>query len=465
MFLCLCLRGRTIERRIARFATTGRRISSSLCNGRRTVSSSKRAGTIVYSQIELDSHADTIVCGSNCAIISYTGKECDVAPYTDAYESIKSVPIVQAGTAWDNPETGETVILILNEAIWMADKLEHTLVNPNQLRAFGISVQDNPFSDAPIYIATEDSEDVLPLTCSGTILMANTRTPTDKELSTCRHIVLSSEHDWDPKNVRFPQASRTVEEEISRTVGAVTSESYRDYDDCGESSDSMLFDIGLMSKRFISSAKTRNVARQVSQVEKQDVSQPYTFQSKGRHSSVTPEDLSERWQIGLAQATETLKRTTQRLKRSAVMPLARRYRADKMYGKKRLRGMWASDTMDGRVKSLDGNRYAQVFANGSFFAEIYPMATKASAGQALKEFCNELGVPDELTIDGSKEQNARGSEFMKTCRKGDIEVTRTEPNRPNQNPSEGVIREVRRRWFRTMIRKRVPRRLWDYGVR
>jgi hypothetical protein len=111
--------------------------------------------------------------------------------------------------------------------------------------------------------------------------------------------------------------------------------------------------------------------------------------------------------------------------------------------------MWVSDIMDDRVKSLDGNRYAQVFANGSFFAEIYPMATKAGADLALKEFCHELGVPDELTIDRSKEQNALGMEFMKTCHKDDIRVTRTELNRPNQNPSEGVIREVLRRWFRT----------------
>jgi hypothetical protein len=117
------------------------------------------------------------VCGANCAIIHYTGEEC---AYTDLHEAIKSVPIsVQAGTAWDNPVTGERVIFVLNEfvlnefvlneAIWMADKLEHTLVNPNQLRAFGITVQDNPFSDAPIFITTEGNEDFLPLTCEGTI--------------------------------------------------------------------------------------------------------------------------------------------------------------------------------------------------------------------------------------------------------------------------------------------------------
>jgi hypothetical protein len=67
--------------------------------------------------------------------------------------------------------------------------------------------------------------------------------------------------------------------------------------------------------------------------------------------------------------------------------------------------------------------------------------------------------------DGSKEQNMPGTEFMKCCRRNDIKVHRIEPERPNQNPAEGAIREVRRRWFRTMIRKRVPRRLWDYGIR
>jgi hypothetical protein len=93
------------------------------------------------------------------------------------------------------------------------------------------------------------------------------------------------------------------------------------------------------------------------------------------------------------------------------------------------------------------------------------MATKRDAGQALRTFCNEFGVPDELTIDGSLEQNAKGTDFMKNCRSNDIKVTRTEPERPNQNPAEGVIREIRRKWYRTMIRKRVPQKLWDYGVR
>ena len=74
--------------------------------------------------------------------------------------------------------------------------------------------------------------------------------------------------------------------------------------------------------------------------------------------------------------------------------------------------MWATDTMDGQVKSLDGNRYAQVISNGTYFAEIYPMAKKADTGKSLKTFVMELGVPEELTVDVSKEKNSPGTEFI-----------------------------------------------------
>jgi hypothetical protein len=197
------------RRVIAPLSTTARRVVSGFHAGKRKTAAQGRRPPIVHSQLEMDSHADTIVCGSNCLIMHYTGKECDVSPYTDAYEAIKSVPIVQASTAYDNPETGETTILILNEAIWMGEQMEHTLVNPNQLRAYGITVQDNPFAEAPIFISTEGNEFTLPLASKGTTLGVPTRTPTDHELQTCPHVVLSSEHDWDPQNVHFPKTSRT----------------------------------------------------------------------------------------------------------------------------------------------------------------------------------------------------------------------------------------------------------------
>ena len=54
---------------------------------------------------------------------------------------------------------------------------------------------------------------------------------------------------------------------------------------------------------------------------------------------------------------------------------------------------------------------------------------------------------------------------MKKICKYDSDYHISEPDRPNQKPAEGVIRELRRKWFQMMIQKRVPRRLWDYGYR
>ena len=68
------------------------------------------------------------------------------------------------------------------------------------------------------------------------------------------------------------------------------------------------------------------------------------------------------------------------------MPLARRYRTDKMYENPRLRGEWFTDTLDGIIISKDGNRYGQVFANRGFFAHIYPMDAKRKAEDALHTF-------------------------------------------------------------------------------
>ena len=69
---------------------------------RRIISSAKyssRSEKVVYGRIELDCHDDTTVAGSNCCILQYTGKYCDVSPYCDDYEAIKSVPIIHVETS------------------------------------------------------------------------------------------------------------------------------------------------------------------------------------------------------------------------------------------------------------------------------------------------------------------------------------------------------------------------------
>ena len=465
----------------------------------------------IVGKIELDSHADTIVAGANCIFLHYTGRQCDVSPYDSSYEPVKAVPIVCAATAWQSPYTGQLYILVFNEALWMP-KLPNSLINPNQLRYFGTIVQDDPTSTSPLHIRTEDASFSMPLEMKGTVIFAETRKPTEKELDKCPHVVLSSPHEWEPSKVKFPQPNKQSLEEviadIRQDVGVSTLRSRAEFvpapiggneargDDehmsfcqcrntfciCTHRS-KMISNIGAMSTRLISihhisSVSMKDSSKTIPYMDNKrwnregpsidpsiDVPNPNTFISSDRRSDVSERDLSERWFISHSQAMKTLQKSTQRFKRSAIMPLTRRYRADRMFYRKCLAGVWSTDTLDGKVKSLEQNRYAQVFANKSYFVTICPLEKKRQAGEALKSFCREYGVPEHLTFDGSKEQNGRNTESMRQIRQNDIDHQRIEPEFHNQNPCEGVIRELRKKWYRVMVRKKVPQRLWDYGMK
>ena len=52
----------------------------------------------------------------------------------------------------------------------------------------------------------------------------------------------------------------------------------------------------------------------------------------------------------------------------------------------------------------------------------------------LKTFLMELGVPEELLVDGSKEKNSSGTEFMNFFGRNDISLTSTNTERSNHNP-------------------------------
>ena len=58
----------------------------------------------------------------------------------------------------------------------MGNTLDHTLVNPNQLRHCGTQVQDNLMSENPLSIITEDLYLSIDLSMKGTIVFANTHT-------------------------------------------------------------------------------------------------------------------------------------------------------------------------------------------------------------------------------------------------------------------------------------------------
>ena len=93
--------------------------------------------------MELDSHADLCVAGATWKVMEYTGVVCNVYPYSDSYKPLKQVPVVEAVTAYDHP-TGETFILVLAQALYLGEQQEPSLLCPNQMRSYGIVVNDVP---------------------------------------------------------------------------------------------------------------------------------------------------------------------------------------------------------------------------------------------------------------------------------------------------------------------------------
>ena len=88
---------------------------------------------------ETDNNANTCCLGKNFAMLNPTGKTADVYyPYNHVYEPLHNVPIVSAATAWNDVESGMTWLLIINEGLFYGSKLDHSLLNPNQLRDHGI---------------------------------------------------------------------------------------------------------------------------------------------------------------------------------------------------------------------------------------------------------------------------------------------------------------------------------------
>ena len=297
-------------RRSSRIVSSIRRPAAS--NAKRKPSSLPPEG-----RIELDSHADTIVLGANCVVLSHTGQTCEVMPYSDTYNAITDVPVITGATLWTSPHDGDEYIIIFNKALWMGDTLQHTLVNPNQLRAYGTTVQDNPFASSPL-IFDPPNGPVIPLTTMGTIIYCTTRAPSDQELSSLPHIALSSSATWDPQNVVFP--TNCVVGGEQRTQMNISSISSTAHD-----LTATIHDPATFHSRLVSLIQVYAPSKPPDELPTTP-----TVQSKSRHSSVTPEDLSERWSIGLKLAKYTIRNTTEQILHSVLLPLARRYRADHM---------------------------------------------------------------------------------------------------------------------------------------
>ncbi len=117
---------------------------------------------------------------------------------------------------------------------------------------------------------------------------------------------------------------------------------------------------------------------------------------------MSAELIAERFGVGPIRAQQTLRVTTQRGVRSAILPISRQHQADRVFGVKRLNGKFSTDTAYGKLRSLRSNIACQIYSHKYGFKAAYtPQKVDGNhVGDTLTQFISDYGAPEHLTFDG-----------------------------------------------------------------
>jgi Reverse transcriptase (RNA-dependent DNA polymerase) len=421
----------------------------------------------VIGKNEIDNHADTICAGSNWIVLEFTGEYCNVSPFSAEYEPLENVPIAQCATVYTYDSTGATVLLIADQVLWFGDTMATSLINPHQLRDNGIGVCDDPW-DPYRPVGIEADQGFIPFSSHGTTLFFESRSPSPWELENLPTVLLTAPR-WSPHDYAMPQGTVSVFSTVRSMENMTVREPFSETD-CVLGHISPALDTRLLSALYSSTVNIRTSTAlhgaTTGTGTGTDASGRLMAAITGdRHTKVNPENLARLWNIGLETAKRTLQVTTQQGIRTALHPLHRRYRVDHLHlNRRRLNGDWFTDTLFSKIISLQGNTCAQVYTNGNY-TSVHPMTSKSRVGITLTEFSDDVGIPDSLTSDGAMEMVGPKTEFTKEVNRLKVRLKRAEVGRSNQNyAAEREIGELKKRWRNRMIRKKVPKRLWDYGL-
>ena len=298
--------GQSMSRRRINAVITSKRVSHPGPDRNVSNVSSIQEPTIVTGNCELDSHADTSVADANFIVLEYTNQTCNASPFAKSYDQKQDVPIVKAATAYDDERTGITYILVLRQALYFGDEVEASLLCPNQLRSNGVIVDDIPIhlshNNASTHSITFPHENVtLPLKLNGCFSYIPTRTPTTQEIKSCQWLILTSDAQWEPSLMPFDALEEAAINAMEHP------EPHRNLYALERSPLKEIF--GIFYDYYV--LQTANISAMMTS--------PY----KPR---VNASKLAQRWCIGEAVATKTLKVTTQMGIRNCLYPIERHLR-------------------------------------------------------------------------------------------------------------------------------------------
>eukprot|EP00934_Nitzschia_sp_Nitz4_P008127 Nitzschia sp. Nitz4//scaffold260_size33533//228//6137//NITZ4_007876-RA/size33533-snap-gene-0.41-mRNA-1//-1//CDS//3329544674//8117//frame0 len=414
---------------------------------------------------ELDTHADTCIVGANVMIVADHGRPVTVTSY-DSKAGPKTYRTVDAAIAYDDPNTGETKIVMINQAIHIPH-LSHNLINPMQIRMNDVTINDIP----KFLVEAPDNEThaiafpeetrggeryTIPLSLRGVVSYFPSRKPTLAEYNGefGNYLALTYEApEWDPSSPTFAQREAAMTDwkgrvrerkSVKHQIFALSTKPSKGDEDWNHG---ILESANILSLHDLYSSKPTSSVQEVN--------------TKPGKPDLSAEDLAKRWGIGIETAKSTLQKTTQRGTRSVLHPsLSRRYTTnDRHLRYRRLPVDLYCDTLKSSVKSRRGNTYAQVYCARNGWKRTYGMGRKSDAVNTLAELFTTCGVPATMIMDGSKEQTQ--GKFRQLARESHCHIRTTEPYSPWSNAAEQAIKELKLGVTRKMRKMCAPLALWD----
>ena len=325
----------------------------------------------------MDSHADTCVVGHDTAlVIQDFGRQVTVHGYMDDIGSAKC-KTVSAVVAYDHPETGDTFMLVIHQAI-LIPKMKTNLLCPMQLRDNDVQVNDEPKHmalnpankiHAITFTGTEEKEALqIPLLFKGVVSYFPTRKPTVDEWEKSglsKQIELTAEApEWDPSTSHFEEQEANmldangklrdepIDWSAKRIVAALNTLPQAEPIDChlGQALERNVW-VALVSSYRSNATEATSVNKVV--------------KTKAKAYPITAKQLARNWNVSLQKAERTIEVTTQNGVWTLLHPtLSQRFRTnDRQLRYRRLSHDIFTDTLESRVISWRRkNRYAQVFA-------------------------------------------------------------------------------------------------------
>ena len=328
--------------------------------------------SVSESRTDLDSHADQCVVGRNALLVHDYDRPINVSGYDPTGPITSNLRTVSAALAYDDAATGQTVILVINQAIYIPT-IHHNLLATMQVRLNDVKINDTPrfLTENPdelthsIVIPMEESTDpyVIPLGLKGVSSSFPTRLPTREEYETLPHLVLTSDDpEYDPHDPAFAEHEDALTKYVSETgdrIGApppthricvVSNKSLALAQQLNAEQDGVRLSLRSISATFdIESLPVELRAIQALQVG-----------APGKQFDA--EHLSKKMGIDIHTARRTVTATTQRGIRTLLHPtLSRRFRTNnRQLHYRRLPIDCFTDTLISNTASARGDKYAQI---------------------------------------------------------------------------------------------------------